>query len=50
MINGEITQRNTTACARARVNYRVQFYNLKVFSALQHAAVRHEIRANALFY
>lgn len=50
MINGEITQRNTTACARARVNYRVQFYNLKVFSALQQAAVQHKKRAKPLFY
>ena len=50
MINGEITQRNTTACARARVNYRVQFCNLKVFSALQQAAVQHKKRANPLFY
>ena len=50
MINGEITQRNTFAGACARVNYRVQFCNLKVFSALQQAAVQHDNRANPLFY
>ena len=50
MHNGEITQRNTTACARARVNCSVQFCNLKVFSALQQAAVQHDNRSNPLFY
>ena len=50
MNKGEITQRNTTACARARVNYRVQFCNLRVFSALQQAALQHKKRANPLFY
>ena len=50
MSNGENTHRNTNAGAGARVNYRVQFCNLKVFSALQQAAVRHNNRANTLFY